>query len=51
MTNDDWAQLVDTSDDWITTRTGIKRRRIAAADESTLDLAATAASGRSRTPT
>ncbi len=43
MTNDDWAQLVDTSDDWITTRTGIKRRRIAADDQSTLDLAAAAA--------
>ena len=26
MTNDDWAALVDTTDEWITTRTGIKRR-------------------------
>lgn len=43
MTNDDWAKLVDTSDEWITARTGIKRRRIAADDESTLDLAAAAA--------
>lgn len=43
MTNDDWARLVDTSDEWITTRTGIKRRRFAAPDESTLDLAAAAA--------
>ncbi|HSF85376.1 MAG TPA: beta-ketoacyl-ACP synthase III [Acidimicrobiia bacterium] len=43
MTNDDWAQLVDTTDEWITTRTGIKRRRFAADDESTLDLAAHAA--------
>ncbi|HSK07378.1 MAG TPA: beta-ketoacyl-ACP synthase III [Acidimicrobiia bacterium] len=42
MTNDDWARLVDTSDEWITQRTGIKRRRIAAADESTLTLAANA---------
>lgn len=42
MTNDDWAQLVDTSDEWITQRTGIKRRRIAAEDESTLTLAANA---------
>ncbi|MDH3731538.1 MAG: ketoacyl-ACP synthase III [Acidimicrobiia bacterium] len=43
MTNDDWAQLVDTTDEWITTRTGIKERRFAADDESTLDLAAEAA--------
>lgn len=42
MTNDDWAKLVDTSDEWITQRTGIKRRRIAADDESTLTLAANA---------
>ncbi len=39
MTNDDWAALVDTDDEWITTRTGIKRRHFAADDESTLDLA------------
>ena len=39
MTNDDWAALVDTDDEWITTRTGIKRRHFAAEDESTLDLA------------
>jgi 3-oxoacyl-[acyl-carrier-protein] synthase-3 len=45
MTNDDWAKLVDTTDDWITTRTGIKRRRFAADDEGTLDLAAFAAEG------
>ncbi len=43
MTNDDWSKLVDTTDEWITTRTGIKRRRFAAEDESTLDLAAAAA--------
>ena len=43
MTNDDWAELVDTTDEWITTRTGIKRRRFAADDETTLDLAAAAA--------
>jgi 3-oxoacyl-[acyl-carrier-protein] synthase-3 len=43
MTNADWAELVDTTDEWITTRTGIKRRRFAADDESTLDLAAVAA--------
>jgi 3-oxoacyl-[acyl-carrier-protein] synthase-3 len=43
MTNADWAELVDTTDEWITTRTGIKERRFAADDESTLDLAAFAA--------
>jgi 3-oxoacyl-[acyl-carrier-protein] synthase-3 len=35
--------MVETSDEWITTRTGIKERRIAAADEFTSDLAAKAA--------
>ena len=43
MTNDDWSQLLDTSDEWITQRTGIKRRRIAASDETTLTLANDAA--------
>jgi len=43
MTNDDWSQLLDTSDEWITQRTGIKRRRIAAPDETTLTLARDAA--------
>jgi hypothetical protein len=43
MTNDDWAAIVDTSDAWITQRTGIKRRRIAADDETTLTLAGHAA--------
>jgi 3-oxoacyl-[acyl-carrier-protein] synthase-3 len=43
MTNDEWAALVDTSDEWITQRTGIKRRRVAAPDESTLTLAGQAA--------
>ncbi len=42
MTNDDWAELLDTSDEWITQRTGIKRRRVAADDETTLTLAADA---------
>jgi 3-oxoacyl-[acyl-carrier-protein] synthase III len=43
MTNEEWAVLVDTSDEWITQRTGIKRRRIAAPEESTLTLAGNAA--------
>ncbi len=43
MTNDDWAHYVDTSDDWITTRTGIKTRRIADESQGTADLAVRAA--------
>lgn len=43
MSNQEWARYVDTTDEWITTRTGIKRRRIAAEDETTVDLAAAAA--------
>jgi 3-oxoacyl-[acyl-carrier-protein] synthase-3 len=43
MTNDDWAEHVDTSDEWITARTGIKTRRLAAEDQTTVDLAAAAA--------
>lgn len=43
MTNDDWSELIDTDDEWITARTGIKRRRFAADDESTADLAMAAA--------
>ena len=39
LSNRDLEQIVDTSDEWITTRTGIKERRIAAADEATSDLA------------
>jgi len=43
FTNDDWSAYVDTSDEWIQTRTGIKRRRFAAEGESTVDLAEAAA--------
>jgi 3-oxoacyl-[acyl-carrier-protein] synthase-3 len=43
MTNAELEKLVDTSDEWITTRTGIKERRIAAAGEFTSDLGAEAA--------
>src|ERR671922_1818120 len=42
LTNADLEQMVDTSDQWITTRTGIKQRRIAAANEFTSDMAAKA---------
>ena len=43
LTNADLERMVDTSDEWITSRTGIKERRLAAADEFTSDLAAKAA--------
>jgi 3-oxoacyl-[acyl-carrier-protein] synthase III len=43
LTNDDLAKIVDTSDEWITTRTGIKERHISDADTATSDLAARAA--------
>ncbi len=43
MTNADLAQIVDTSDEWITERTGIKSRHIAADGELTSDLAYNAA--------
>ena len=43
LTNDDLSRIVDTSDEWITTRTGIKERRIAAKDEQTSDMATKAA--------
>lgn len=43
VTNDHWAEMVDTSDDWITQRTGIKRRRFAAEGETTMTMAAAAA--------
>jgi 3-oxoacyl-[acyl-carrier-protein] synthase-3 len=39
LTNDDLAKLVDTSDEWITSRTGIRQRHIAAEGETTGDLA------------
>src|SRR5881398_2863128 len=43
LTNEDLSRIVDTSDEWITTRTGIKERRVAAKDETTSDMAAKAA--------
>jgi len=43
LTNADLTRMVDTSDEWITTRTGIKERRIAAKDEQTSDMASKAA--------
>jgi len=39
LTNQDLETMMDTSDEWITTRTGIKRRHLAADDEFTSNLA------------
>jgi len=44
LTNRDLEKMVDTSDEWITERTGIKERRIAAPGESASDFACEAAS-------
>jgi 3-oxoacyl-[acyl-carrier-protein] synthase III len=43
LTNADLTKIVNTSDEWITVRTGIKERRVAAKDENTSDMAAKAA--------
>lgn len=43
LTNADLEKIVDTSDEWITTRTGIKERHIAAENQFTSDMAAAAA--------
>jgi 3-oxoacyl-[acyl-carrier-protein] synthase-3 len=43
LTNDDMSKIVDTNDEWITDRTGIKKRAIAAEGEFTSDLAYKAA--------
>ncbi len=43
LTNDDLSQMVDTSDEWIYKRTGIKERRIAADNERNSDMGAAAA--------
>ena len=42
LTNDELSQTLDTSDEWIRTRTGIRERRIARADQAPSDLAAEA---------
>jgi 3-oxoacyl-[acyl-carrier-protein] synthase III len=43
VTNDDLAERLDTSDEWIRTRTGIAQRHVAATDVATADLATAAA--------
>jgi 3-oxoacyl-[acyl-carrier-protein] synthase-3 len=42
ITNDDLSRMVDTSDEWILPRTGIRSRHVAAKEEATSDLAAAA---------
>jgi len=39
LTNDDLEKMVDTSDEWIFSRTGIRERRVAAENETTSDMA------------
>ena len=43
LSNDDLAKMVDTSDEWITKRTGIKERHIAHENETTSDMGVEAA--------
>lgn len=43
LTNADLTKMVDTSEEWIVTRSGIRERRIAAPDESTSDMGVQAA--------
>ena len=43
LTNADLEKIVDTTDEWITARTGIRKRRVAAPGEATSDMAVQAA--------
>ncbi len=43
LTNEDLSKMVDTTDEWITKRTGIKERHIASKDETTSDMGVKAA--------
>jgi len=43
LTNEDLEKVLDTTDEWITTRTGMKRRHVATAEEATSDLSIAAA--------
>ena len=43
LTNEELSQIVDTTDEWIVERTGIRERRIAAPDEALTDIARPAA--------
>jgi len=48
LTNDDLSKMVDTSDEWIFQRVGIKKRHIAADTEVTSDLVSIAAHAAAR---
>lgn len=43
MTNDDWAKRVDTSDEWIVSKTGIRSRQFLAPDQTALSITSQAA--------
>lgn len=43
ITNDDLTKILDTSDEWISSRTGIKKRRVLSGDETSVDLGIRAA--------
>lgn len=43
LSNEDLEKVLDTSDEWITTRTGMKRRHVSTAEQATSDLALIAA--------
>ncbi|MEL6139497.1 MAG: 3-oxoacyl-ACP synthase, partial [Cyanobacteria bacterium J06628_6] len=45
LSNDDLSQLVETSDEWIAARTGIRQRHVAGSGESLKSLAVDAAKG------
>jgi 3-oxoacyl-[acyl-carrier-protein] synthase III len=45
MTNEELAKIVDTSDEWIVERTGIRERRVAGPDEAMSDISLPAAKG------
>ena len=48
LTNRELEQLVDTSDEWIASRTGIRQRHVAAPDEATSDMATQGGQARAR---
>ncbi len=48
LTNDDLSKMVDTSDEWIVQRTGIRERRIAGPNETTASLGVSPPAGRSK---
>ena len=50
LTNDDLAQMVETSNEWILERTGIRERHIAGPEIATSDMAVEAAKAAGRLP-